>query len=175
MYLEPKEGDATYDQQCDIILKPKNLQLQTLSITLQDKTFLHHIHENLINEYFVIAIKSNWKNPPNDFDKFEFHDGLLYHDRLLYVSEGFVRLQVFQTRHDTLITIHIGFNKTMELISCNYCSPQLCKFMKEFVRSCDVYVYAKNPCHCPHGLLKPLSVPTSTWSSIYMDFIMDLP
>jgi hypothetical protein len=30
LYLAPKEGDATYDQQHDVILKPKHLLLQEL-------------------------------------------------------------------------------------------------------------------------------------------------
>ncbi len=52
---------------------------------------------------------------------------------------------------------------------------QLWKYVKEFVRSCDVYAQAKNFCHCPHGLFQPLSILTSSWSSISMDFITHLP
>jgi len=37
LYLVPKEGDVTYEQQCDVILKPKHLQLQVLS-TILDST-----------------------------------------------------------------------------------------------------------------------------------------
>jgi hypothetical protein len=47
--------------------------------------------------------------------------------------------------------------------------------MKEFLGSCDVCACAKNPCHYPHGLLKPLLVPASPWFLISMDFIMDFP
>ncbi len=46
--------------------------------------------------------------------------------------------------------------------------------MKEFVGSYDVCAHVKNPRHRPHGLLQPLLVPTSPWSLISMDFIMDL-
>jgi hypothetical protein len=34
------------------------------------------------------------ENPRSDFDKFEFYDGLLYHDGLLNVSEGFMQFQI---------------------------------------------------------------------------------
>jgi hypothetical protein len=51
----------------------------------------------------------------------------------------------------------------------------LWKYVKEFVGSCDVCVRAKNPHHCPHGLLEPLPIPTPLWPSISMDFIIDLP
>jgi hypothetical protein len=63
----------------------------------------------------------------------------------------------------------------MELVSRDYWWLQLWKFVKEFVGSCDVCVHAKNPRHRPHGLLQPLPIPTSPWSLISMDFIMDLP
>ncbi len=42
--------------------------------------------------------------------------------------------------------------------------------MKEFLGSCDVCVHAKNFCHHPHGLLQPLLILISPWSSISMDF-----
>jgi hypothetical protein len=35
---------------------------------------------------------------------------------VMVFSDGHVWLQVFQVMHDALITGHIGFNKTMELM-----------------------------------------------------------
>ncbi len=94
-------------------------------VTPEDKTLLQHIRENIVNDSFVIVVKSHRKNLPNEFNKFEFHDGLLYHDELLYILESPVRLQVLQARHDTLVVGHFGFNKTMELMFHNYSWPQL--------------------------------------------------
>ncbi len=120
LYLTPKEGDVVYNQQCDTILKPKNFGLQTLLVTLEDKIFLERFHENLVNDSFIVVVISHWKNPFNDFDKFKFHNGLLYYDILLYILEDPAQFQVLQARHDTLIISHFGFNKTMELVSCDY-------------------------------------------------------
>jgi hypothetical protein len=53
----------------------------------------------------------------SDHVKFEFQGGLLYHDGLLYVPNGLVRLQDLQVKHDALAISHFGFNKTMELVS----------------------------------------------------------
>ncbi len=50
----PKEGDVTYNQQCDTILKPENLQLQALLIFLEDKTLLWCIHENLVHDFLSL-------------------------------------------------------------------------------------------------------------------------
>jgi hypothetical protein len=48
-------------------------------------------------------------------------------------------------------------------------------YVKEFVISYNVCIQAKNLCHCPSGLLQPLPIPTSSWFSISIDFIIDLP
>ncbi len=58
------------------------------------------------------------KNSSNHAN-FEFQDGLLYCDGLLYVFDGLMQLQVLQGRHDILATNHFGFNKTMELMFQN--------------------------------------------------------
>ena len=49
------------------------------------------------------------------------------------------------------------------------------KDVKEFVLSCDICSRSKNPRHRPYGLLQPLPIPHRPWSSVSMDFIMDLP
>jgi hypothetical protein len=63
----------------------------------------------------------------------------IYHDGILYVLDGPVRLQVLRAKHDVLATCHFGFNNTMELVSRDYWWPQLWKYVKEFVGSCNVY------------------------------------
>jgi hypothetical protein len=95
--------------------------------------------------------------------------------RTLICTGRLARLQVFQAKHNTLIVGHFGFSKTIKSMFCDYWWPQLWKFVKEFASSCDVCVCAKNPRHCPHGLLQPLLVLVSPWFSISMNFIVDLP
>jgi len=93
-YFAPKEGVVVYDQQCDTIFKPENFRVQAFSVTLENKTFLQHICKDWINDYLATIVKSHWKSPLNNFDKFELHNGLLYHDELLYVSIGPAWLQI---------------------------------------------------------------------------------
>jgi hypothetical protein len=38
-FLAPKERNATYEQQCDVIIKLEHLQLQVLLVILDDTTF----------------------------------------------------------------------------------------------------------------------------------------
>jgi hypothetical protein len=60
-----------------------------------------------------------------------------------------------------LVICHFGFNKTMELVFQNYWWPQLWKYVKEFVKSCDVCVHVKNFHCCHHGLLQQFLIPSS--------------
>ena len=116
------------------------------------------------------------ETPRDDTDpRFQFQDGLLYYQGLLYVPEGPCRLQVLQSRHDFPAAGHFGFNKTMELISRDFWWPQMWKSVKEYVTTCDICSRSKIPRHRPYGLLHPLPILEKPWSSISMDFIVDLP
>ncbi len=95
----PKERDWAYEQQCDVIFKPKHLQFKALSIIPDDITFFCHIHEKL-KDIFVIIIQGQLRGHQqvhdfsSDHVKFKFQDGLVYRDGLLYVLDGHVQLQV---------------------------------------------------------------------------------
>ena len=49
------------------------------------------------------------------------------------------------------------------------------KSVKEYVTTCDIYSTSKVPRHGPFRLLHPLQILEKPWSSISMDFIVDLP
>ncbi len=98
----------------------KNLQFQKWLKIPKNKTFLQRIREDLINDSFIVVVKSHRKNLLSDFNKFEFRDGLLYHDELLYVPKELTWFQVLKAKHDTLVAGHFGFNKTMELMFHDY-------------------------------------------------------
>jgi hypothetical protein len=101
LYLTPKERDGAYEQQRDVIFKPKHLQFKALLVILDDITFFHHIRENFENDTRVIIIQGQLRGHQqvhyfsSDHVKFKFQDGLLYRDGLLYVLDGHVQLQVF--------------------------------------------------------------------------------
>jgi hypothetical protein len=57
-YLAPNEEDATYKQQCDVILKLEHLQFQALLVILNDTTFPYQIREDLKIDPLAIGIQS---------------------------------------------------------------------------------------------------------------------
>jgi len=49
------------------------------------------------------------------------------------------------------------------------------KTVKDYVTTCDTCSGSKIPRHRPYRLLQPLSIPKTPWTSISIDFIVDLP
>jgi len=107
--------------------------------------------------------------------RFQFQDGLLYYQGLLYVPEGPCRLRMLKSRHNSPSAGHFGYNKTMEPISRDFWWPQMWKTVKDYVTTCDTCSRSKIPRHRPYGLFQPLLIPETPWTSISMDFIVDLP
>jgi len=107
--------------------------------------------------------------------RFQFQNELLYYQGLLYVPEGPCRLRMLQSQHDSPSAGHFGYNKTMEPISRDFWWPQTWKTVKDYVTTCDTCSRSKIPRHRPYRLLQPLPIPETPWTSMSMDFIVDLP
>jgi hypothetical protein len=59
-YLAPKEGDAIYDQQHLVLLKPERLLLRTLhTTTAGDLAFLKDIHISLLSDPLALKFKKS--------------------------------------------------------------------------------------------------------------------
>jgi hypothetical protein len=154
-------------------LKAKQLRLCTATMsTPVDSSFLDQVRAATTMDPLVLNIK---RHSNNNHEQLKFVDDLFYFEERLYILEGPTRLRVLQARHDFSTVGHFGFNKTLELISQDFCWPQMWKAVKEFVLSCDTYSKSKNPRHCLYGLLQPLLIPRQPWSSISTEFIIDLP
>ena len=106
---------------------------------------------------------------------FTTHDGLLYHNQLLYVPASTCRTRVLQTCHDDPLFNHFGVTKMLVLMSWGFWWPQPWKLVKEFIKTCDICARSKAAHHRPYGLLHLLPIPSRPWDSLSMDFITDLP
>ena len=172
-------GDDAYTQQSCSLLTPDQLQLSA-TFMLHDDSLLQEIAKATKTDTFATEIfkslqDSSTATKRSDLHHFTAHDGLLYRNHLLYVPEGSCRNQVLQTCHDDPLAGHFGVAKTLELVSRGFWWPQPWKFVKEFVKTCDVCARSKAVHHRPYGLLHPLPIPNRPWASISMDFITDLP
>jgi Integrase zinc binding domain len=132
-----------------------------------------------IGEYF-----ENLRNPelPREDDVQEFlrpfsmRDNLVLREGLVYIPEDDnLKLQILQQYHDSPTAGHLGQAKTLELVSRDYYWSRMSPYINEYLRSCDVCARNKAPRHKPHGTLHPLPIPPAAWSSVSMDFIVELP
>ena len=64
---------------------------------------------------------------------------------------------------------------TYELVSRNYWWPGMQKTIIRYLANCDTCTRIKPVRHAPYGLLKPIQVPVTRWSSVSMGFITGLP
>jgi hypothetical protein len=186
-YLAPGPGDPAFDHQKQIILGPERLRLLATKVfeTPRDSRLLDSIRTNIVLDQFAQDVLnhiipdrgscSSSNTSYKNYRQFSWHDGLLFHNNLLYVPDGSSRLQVLQYCHDSPMAGHFGIHKTLELVSREYWWPQLRQFVEDYVRSCDVCCRSKIPRHRPYGLLQPLPIPSGPWKSISLDFITDLP
>ena len=144
--------------------------------------FLNELRSALLDDEFGIqlvgAITDSTKFPAvaarDDFLMFRVESGLLFYGERIYVPER-LRVAVVQGRHDSPLAGHPGIKRTLELVSRDYWFPRMRSFVSEFVKSCDACKRAKPARHAPYGELVPLPVPPRPWSSVSMDFVVELP
>ena len=103
-------------------------------------------------------------------------NGLLYVYGLRYVpdNENLYR-EILHAHHDHPAAGHPGRATTHELVSRNYWWPGMRKTIARYLANCDSCARIKPVGHAPYGLLKPMQVPVTRWSSVSMDFITGLP
>ena len=103
-------------------------------------------------------------------------DNLLWYDGRLFIPEDTkLRLELLENDHDSRIAGHWGQDKTLELMTRNWYWPKMDETVNDYVRSCDACQRNKSRRHKRFGLLQPLELAYSPWTSISMDFITELP
>jgi len=69
--------------------------------------------------------------------------GLLLMDCQIYVpdywpAQGNLCTHILQSKHDHVTAGHFGYNKTLELLQCDYVWPSKCTDCKNFVLQCEL-------------------------------------
>jgi hypothetical protein len=109
-------------------------------------------------------------------EPFSMQDELVLYNGLVYIPQNdLIKSQIVQSCHDSATAGHPGQAKTLELVSRDYYWPRMRQFVNEFISSCDTCCRNKTPRQQPHGQLHPLPIPPAAWTSVSMDFIVELP
>ena len=107
-------------------------------------------------------------------DGYKEVDGVLHHQRLLFVPEV-IRTKFISRHHNNPLASHFGIDKTRKLISRKYYWPSLRKDVEAYIKDCNICLGLKAVKHKPYSNLQMLLVPTYQWKDFLMDFIMRLP
>jgi transposase InsO family protein len=105
---------------------------------------------------------------------YQLVDGLLYYRHRLVIPSA-LRDTILKAEHDSKVAGHWGAGKTVEIVSRNFHWPNMDEHVRRYVHECDSCQRNKPSRHRRNGLLHPLELPNSPWSSVSMDFITDLP
>ena len=162
----PSESESIANSE-QKILEPSVVQI---AATSNPRPFMERVKLALRKDEFYYK----HKNPAQNTTVKEI-DGLLQKEGRLYVPEGDLRLEVLEACHDSRLAGHFGRRKTKELLARKFWWPSMDSTIQEYCDSCEVCTRAKTPRHASHGLLMPLQAPDRPWSSISLDFIVDLP
>ena len=175
-FLEHEEHIATIKQ-----LSLSAITVQSLNLDIE---FASKIKAALPTDPNIGPYLTNLQDPtlPREDDvrlylePYSMCDNLILRYGLIYIpDENELKLQVLRSCHDSPVSGHLGQDKTFELVSRNYFSPRMRQYINKYIQSCDTCTRNKTPHHKPHGLLHPLSIPPSAWSTVSMDFIVELP
>ena len=156
-----------------------DLFLNLLDITLQE----HMLNLGQVDDFLrKFSLTDPLFGSPNDW-KLELVDGLntsFYKDRN-YIPENLTLWQgVVWILHDHEMAGHLGKAEMLVVVEWHYWWPELCTFVWNYVKGCDVcqqYKITRSPSHLSYMPILPSS---STWpfqpfASCSMDLITDLP
>ena len=100
---------------------------------------------------------------------------LLFKERIVVPADDSIKLNILQHQHDSPLAGHPGQEKTISLVRRDFHWPNMVNFIRDYVSSCYQCAKNKSKHHKKHGFLRPLPIPDGPWSSLSMDFFLQLP
>jgi len=133
--------------------------------------------------YFEEILRALQQQPSQEhrLQRFALQEQLLYfvedpeHPRLCVPKVADLRARILYDHHDAPAAGHPGRDKTYSLLSRSYFWPKMARDIERYVKSCATCQQSKARNSRLAGLLHPLPVPRTRWSTISMDFVFDLP
>ena len=113
--------------------------------------------------------------------RFSYEDDLLWfavedstHLRVVVPHDADAKYRLLYEHHDTAVSGHLGREKTYLSLARNFWWPNMYKWVRTYVKSCDVCQRVKAAPHS-QAPLQSLPVPSDCWKSVSMDFIFGFP
>ena len=86
-----------------------------------------------------------------------------------------LKLQFLHHVHCSPLAGHSGFLKSYQRAKSDFYWHGMKSDLKKFIRDYDICQRIKSDTSFPVGLLQPLSIPTTPWTNVSLDFVEGLP
>ncbi|CAI5711096.1 unnamed protein product [Peronospora effusa] len=166
-----------------------NTTVATLSTSVLSSSLLDDIRMACAQDNDLVRLMEYLKDPytqakkllpamyRSSLDRYTQRDGLLYYTavhndtpRVVVPPQHDLRLRIMFECHDAPISGHRGREKTYLTVSRDFYWPRQYKFVRKYVRACEVCQRVK-PSPSLRAPLQPLPVPAECWESVSMDFV----
>ena len=110
-------------------------------------------------------------------ERFKMEAGLIIVDdsRVYVPKDEALRQELLVEHHDSVLSGHLGMDKTYDLLARSFYWPSMQEDVREFVRTCPTCAATKSSNKQRPGLLQPLPIPSRNWEMVSMDLIVGLP
>ena len=171
------EGGSEDLQPIQFLFKPGQLQISAAKVFRIHDNFKDILRAAGKLDPKWLATKEAVKSKQDGADsQFEIEDDLLMWKKRWYIPNNIeLKNMILHDNHDSNIAGHFGTYKTLERLKHNYHWHKMEEDVKDYVRTCDTCQRDKPSRHRRYGELEPLEVPYRPWSSISMDWIIELP
>ena len=174
--LRPEEGSEDL-RPVHFLFKPGQLRISAIKATQLGEPFRNTLlstakkDKTSLATHDTVAVKKEELDPHFSIE----NKVLLWKGRWYIPNDIDLKNMILNDNHDSKRAGHFGIYKTLERLKHNYYWHRMEEHVKDYVRACDACQRDKPSRHRRYGQLKPLEVPYRPWSSISMDWIVDLP
>ncbi|GJZ09111.1 retrotransposable element Tf2 [Tanacetum coccineum] len=128
------------------------------------------------NDQAMQALISKLQSSSNQQGHYTWHNQQLRRKgKLMVGNDEVLRKELLQQVHRGSVGGHSGVKVTTHKLCSMFYWKKMRKEVKQFVRDCEICQRYKPNLEAYPGLLQPLPIPTSIWTSISMDIIEGLP
>src|SRR5258707_15408652 len=167
------------DDNANITLLPSNVfEVRNMEATLVDSRgdeLVECIQRGMDYNNAVVKALQELGAGMLQSDEWERDRDLVMYRGCVYVpKDPKLHHDIVHTHHDSVMTSHPGWGKTLELVSCNYWWLGISCYVASYVAGCDTCNHCKSFLTQKVGKLTPNWIPTCHWEVISVDTIREL-